>query len=306
MPSKSYVGSLPKLTPEQETLARDLRAHVNKLAGEIGERNVSKSQALHAAADYIEGAFKNYGVAVKREGYVVEGETCDNLVVEIRGTARSNEIVVVGAHYDSVFGSAGANDNGSGVASVLELARLWAKRPGVRTLRFVAFVNEEPPFFKTEKMGSLVYAKGCRERRENIVGMLSLETMGCFSTEPNSQNYPFPLGMLYPSRGDFIAFVGSTHNQSLVRSCIKVFREKVSFPSEGAALPASLTGISWSDHWSFEQAGYQAIMITDTAPFRYAQYHTQGDLTEQIDYERLARVVDGLQPVIDSLINPAR
>jgi Zn-dependent M28 family amino/carboxypeptidase len=306
MPLRSFAGALPELTKEQRVMAEELRRDVTKLAGEIGERNVYKQRQLKEAAEYIEGVFRKSGLAVKRQAFVAQGETCENLEAEIAGTTRSNEIVVVGAHYDSVFNCPGANDNGSGVAGVLALARVWAKQPTARTLRFVAFVNEEPPFFQTEQMGSLVYAKACRARGDNIVAMLSLETMGYFDSAKGSQKYPFPVGMFYPSRGDFIAFVGSTRSKDLVRSCIKTFREKVSFPSEGAALPGALPGIGWSDHWSFEQVGYQAIMVTDTAPFRYPHYHRATDLPDKIDFERLARVVDGLRPVIDSLVNPAQ
>jgi hypothetical protein len=305
MPLKSFRGALPELTREQGAMGEELRRHVTKLGREIGERNVYQPRALKAAADYIEEVFASAGLRVKRMGYVAQGENCENLEVEIAGRTRTNEIVVVGAHYDSVFGSPGSNDNGSGVAGVLALARVFANQPASRTLRFVAFVNEEPPFFQTEKMGSLVYAKACRARGDNIVAMVSLETMGFFNSEKGSQKYPFPVGMFYPSRGDFIAFVGSTQSKDLVRRCIKTFRDKVSFPSEGAALPGALPGIGWSDHWSFEQVGYPAIMVTDTAPFRYPHYHTRDDLPEKIDYDRLARVVDGLRPVIEALVNPA-
>ena len=177
------------------------------------------------------------GYKVNRQSYQARGEPCHNLEVEIPGKTRGGEIVVVGAHYDSVSGCVGANDNGSGVAAVLALARAWSGRESARTLRFVAFVNEEPPFFQTEQMGSLVYARHCRQRNDNIVAMLSLETIGCYSDEPGSQKYPFPLGMFYPSRGNFIGFVGNTANRRLVQQCIKTFRRLVAFPSEGAALP---------------------------------------------------------------------
>lgn len=163
MPLKSFRGPLPGLTAEQGTLRDGLR-HVGKLAREIGERNVFKPVKLRNAADYIEATFANSGFKVARQDYEAHGETCRNLIVEIPGGMRSNEVVVVGAHYDSVSGSPGANDNGSGAAALLELARLWRSRSPARTLCFVAFVNEEPVFFQSESMGSLVYAKQCRAR----------------------------------------------------------------------------------------------------------------------------------------------
>jgi hypothetical protein len=303
MPLKSFCGPLPALTAEQGAARDALRRHVEKLAGEIGERNVFKPEKLRAAADYIEGVFTNAGYKVNRQGYTVLRETCHNLEAELKGKSRGEEIVVVGAHYDSVSGSPGANDNGSGIAAVLELARAWAGRAPARTLRFVAVVNEEPPFFQTEQMGSLVYARQCRQRNENIVAMLSLETIGYYSTVKGSQKYPFPVGLFYPSRGDFIAIVGNRANARLVRHCIASFRRQASFPSEGAALPGRLPGIDWSDHWSFWQAGYPGIMVTDTAPFRYPHYHTQQDTPDKLDYERLARVVAGLDKVLEDLVN---
>ena len=298
MPLKSHRGPLPALTEEQITLTNLLRRDVEKLASEIGERNVFKPHGLRAATAYVEREFVRAGYKVIRQSYQAHGEPCHNLEVEIPGRTRGGEIVVVGAHYDSVFGCVGANDNGSGVAAMLAVARAWSARESARTLRFVAFVNEEPPFFQTEQMGSLVYARHCRRRNDNIIAMLSLETIGCYSDEPGSQKYPFPLGMFYPSRGDFIGFVGNTANRRLVRQCIKSFRRQVAFPSEGAALPGSLPGVGWSDHWAFWQVDYPALMVTDTALFRDPTYHRTSDVAGNLDFERLARVVVGLQQVI--------
>lgn len=303
MPLKSFRGPLPALTSEQSATRDALRRHVEKLASEIGERNVFKPDKLRAAADYIEGVFTNAGYKVNRQAYTVLRETCYNLEVELKGKSLADEIVVVGGHYDSVSGSPGANDNASGVAAVMELARAWVGRKPARTLRFVAFVNEEPSFFQTETMGSLVYARQCRQRNEKIVAMLSLETVGYYSAAKGSQKYPFPVGLFYPSRGDFIAFVGNRANAGLVRRCVSSFRREASFPSEGAALPGRLPGIDWSDHWSFWQAGYPGIMVTDTAPFRYPHYHTEQDTPDKLDYERLARVVAGVDKVVDELVS---
>jgi len=302
MPLKSHRGPLPALTPEQGALADSLRHDVQKLATAIGERNVFKPDGLRAATAFVEGEFVRAGYKVVRQSYEAHGELCHNLEVEIPGKTRPGEIVVVGAHYDSVYGCVGANDNGSGMAAVLALARAWSGRESTRTLRFIAFVNEEPPFFQTEKMGSLVYARHCRQRNDNIIAMLSLETIGCYSDEPGSQKYPFPLGMFYPSRGDFIGFVGNRANRRLVRQCIKSFRRQVPFPSEGAALPGSLPGIGWSDHWAFWQVDYPALMVTDTAPFRYTFYHTTEDTADKLDYDRMARVVAGIDLVLQELV----
>ena len=219
------------------------------------------------------------------------------------GTGRPGEIVVVGAHYDSVYGSPGANDNATGVAALLEMARSSKEWIPARTLRFVAFVNEEPPYFQTDNMGSRVYARRCRERGENITAMYSLETIGCYSDAENSQIYPFPFKLFYPTRGNFLGFVGNTSSRSLVRKSIRIFRENSAFPSEGIAAPGGLTGIGWSDQWSFWEEGYPGVMLTDTAIFRYKHYHKMADTPDKIDYERMARVVDGLTRLLADVCN---
>jgi Zn-dependent M28 family amino/carboxypeptidase len=236
---------------------------------------------------------------------------CNNLEVEIPGDAHASEIVVVGAHYDSIVGSPAANDNASGIAATLAVARRFARgEPGTegratrptRTLRLVCFVNEEPPFFWTEDMGSLVYAKACKIRGENIVAMLTPETIGCYSDEPGSQRYPIPMSLFYPRTGNFIGFVGMYEARALVSRCVKTFREKCPFPCEGAALPSIIPMVGASDHWSFWRQGYPALMITDTAPFRYVHYHQPTDTPDKIDYGRTARVVSGIIEVVEDLV----
>lgn len=300
MPGRSFQGPLPALTPAEAALRDELGRDVRKLGGEIGERNLLEFAKLNQAAEFIEQSFAAAGLAPKRDTFDVSGRACHNIVAEILGL--SPDIVVVGGHYDSVPGAPGANDNGSGTAAVLALARRFAGKPSYRTLRFVAFTNEEPWHFQTETMGSLVYAKRCRAAGDRITAMLSLETIGYFSQEPDSQKYPLPiLGYLYPTRGNFIAFVGDSGSRRLVREMIGSFRRHAQFPSEGAALPASIPGIGWSDHWSFWQQGYLGVMITDTAPFRYPHYHRSTDTPEQLDYDSMARVVSALEHVIGDL-----
>jgi len=207
----------------------------------------------------------------------------------------------VGAHYDSVSGSPGANDNGSGVAALMEVARLFAQKRFARTVRFVAFVNEEPPFFQTHQMGSWVYAMQCREKKEKIKAMLSLETIGYYSDQMKSQYYPFPFSLFYPNKGNFIGFVGNLSSRNLVRRCVESFRKHTQFPSEGAAAPGWITGIGWSDHWAFWKEGYPAVMITDTALFRYRHYHSITDTPDKIVYDRTAQVVAGISRMVAEL-----
>ena len=295
----------PKETSDKKIpLPKELESTVKWLSDELGERNLRKYRKLSAAADRLEADLKELGYGVSRQTFQVRGLDCHNIIAEQKGTEIDQEIVIVGAHYDSARGTPAANDNGSGVASMMALAKRFKKRKSKRTLRFVAFTNEEPPYFQTkDQMGSWVYAKKCRQADEKIIGVLSLETMGYFSDEENSQNYPAPLSAMYPSTGNFIGFVGNLGSRPLLTRVIKKFRENAKVPSEGASLPAVLQGVGWSDHWSFWQEGYQGIMITDTAPFRYPHYHKPSDTWEKIDYARLAKVVEGLVPVVEMLVD---
>ena len=271
------------------------------LAGTIGERNLWRYTALQRAAEYIEAQLAAPGLTPRRHTYEVSRVPVSNIDATLAGTTNAAEVVVVGAHYDTITGCAGANDNGSGVAAVLELARRFAGRPQARTIRFVGFVNEEPPFFQTGQMGSLVYANAARVRRERIVGMLSLETMGYFSDEKGSQQYPGPVGTLYPDVGNFIGFVSNVGSVRLLMKARRAFKRRTAFPIQSAAIPEAIPGVGWSDHWSFWQAGYPALMVTDTAPFRYPWYHTAEDTPEKLDYEKLTAVVDGIEAVIEAL-----
>jgi hypothetical protein len=300
-PERSYRGPLPELSVEQIRLRDALRADVEQLAGTIGERNLVRYQQLLAAANYISRSFTAAGYRVNKQSYEVRGRKCDNLEVELPGGERKEEIVIVGAHYDSVRGAPGANDNGSGVAGLLALARRFADQKPERTLRFVAFVNEEPPHFQTGEMGSVVYAKRCQTRKENVVAAISLETIGYYSDEPDSQQYPPLLSALYPSTGNFIGFVGNLRSRQLVDEFTSSFRRHAKFPSEKAALPERVPGVGWSDQWSFWQYDFQGLMVTDTAPFRYPYYHEREDTPDKIDYDRMARVVDGLAGAIGDL-----
>ena len=298
MLGKSYSGPFLPLSEQEKEISSNLRSHVFMLADEIGERNIWLPQKLKAAAAYIEKVWQDQNFVVQHQEYAARDVESANLIIEVPGTSIPQEIIIVGAHYDSVLGSPGANDNASGVASLLEISRLLAGIKPARTIRLVAFTNEEPPFFLRRNMGSRVYAARARSLSENIVGMLSLETMGYYSEADGSQEYPFPFGFFYPQTANFIGFVSNIGSRGLMRLSLAAFRRNTRFPSEGTAAPGWITGIGWSDHWSFWREGYRAIMITDTAFFRYAYYHTRQDTPEKIDYKRLARVTNGLAAVI--------
>lgn len=299
VPGVSHSGELKALNGEEQVIAGNLRRHVTAIASR--EHNVFRPAELEASAQYIEQTLSGLGYAVAAQRFQSGPAEVRNIEVEVKGGARAAETIVVGAHYDSVAGAVGANDNGSGVAAVLELARLLRGSQPARTLRFVAFVNEEPPFYHSDAMGSRQYSRRSKARSENIVAMFSLETIGCFSDRPGSQHYPFPLGFFYPSTGNFIAFVSNLSSRALLHDAISSFRRHAAFPSEGVAAPALIPGVDWSDHWSFWQEGWPALMVTDTAPFRYPHYHTLQDTPDKVDYERTARVVTGLHGMLRDL-----
>jgi Zn-dependent M28 family amino/carboxypeptidase len=282
MPGSSYHGPL-EFTAEEKALAARLRTHVKALAA--GERNID----LERAARYIARELGTVSEQAFRSG----GRTVRNIESGAGG-------IVVGAHYDSVPGSPGADDNASGVAVLIELARMGLPA------RFVAFANEEMPYFETQEMGSQVWAREARRRGERIGAMLSLEMLGYYRDARGTQHYPLPFGWLYPDRGDFIGFVGDLGARRLVHRAIAGFRRHASFPSEGVAAPAFIPGVTWSDHWSFREQGYAAIMITDTAFNRYPHYHLATDTPEKLDYLRMARVTLGLAAVVKELAHEDR
>jgi len=301
MPGKSWSTTVPPLSSQEQVIHDNLRRHVEMLAGQIGERNVWHPEALAAAARYIRNTLEDLGYEVQIQTFESRDVTLQNLEVELTGDSAPEEIIILGAHYDSIRGTPGANDNASGVAAMLEIARLLAGNTYSRTVRLVAFANEEPPFFYSEEMGSRVYVARSRQRDEQIKAMLALETIGYYSDQPGSQNYPIPFSLFYPDTGNFIGFVGNLSSRRLVRQAVGAFRASTPFPSEGVAAPGWMMGVHWSDHWSFWQAGYPAIMITDTALFRYQHYHAATDTPEKIDYPSLARVTRGVADVVTEL-----
>jgi Zn-dependent M28 family amino/carboxypeptidase len=305
-----------------EGLSKRLREHVVVLASEIGCRSLTSAPAsLELAAAYIEHKFNEFGFAVDKQEYDVEllsqesheerngtvvfpkvKHLTRNIIAEIKGSHFPEQIVVIGAHYDSVYDCPAANDNGSGVSALLELASYFADTKLSTTVRFVAFTNEEPPFFHTDKMGSYQYAKLCHERQDRIVAMLSLETIGYYSDSPGSQSFPNPLlRLICPDTGNFLLFLANLKSKSLLRRALKSFRAAGMIPSQGIALPEFVSGVRFSDQDSFWRFGYPALMVTDTANYRYPHYHDKQDTPEKLNYEKLAEVLQGLIKVVEEL-----
>ncbi|WP_455200132.1 M28 family peptidase [Kaarinaea lacus] len=280
-----------------------LEIHVNKLAGEIGEHNIFHPHALNAAANYISQEWQQQGYEVTQHSYDVKGMQCANLEVTSTGSNQDGDIILIGAHYDSVMGSPGANDNGSGIAALLELSRLSITTQHKKTVRFVAFANEEPPFFYWNNMGSMVYAKQAKRCGDKISYMISLETIGYYDSQPDSQHYPPLLKHFYPQTGNFIAFVSNLRSRRTMLKAVKAFRAVTDFPVEHIATLAVVPGVSWSDHLSFWRQGYRAFMITDTAFYRYPYYHSSEDTPDKLMYEPFAKMTNGLFLMLLSLAN---
>ncbi|MEE9551545.1 MAG: M20/M25/M40 family metallo-hydrolase [Gammaproteobacteria bacterium] len=274
-----------------------LYQHVWELSEEIGERHHEQADALNKAAEYIKKEFSHINLDVKLQSF---GEQpYQNLIAEVSGSEESSEIIIIGAHYDTVWLSPGADDNASGIAALLEFAHALSGSHPKKTIRFVAFANEEHPFSGTDEMGSRVYARTVLEKNENIAGMFSLEMLGFFSDIPGSQQYPAYIRWFYPDTASFIAFTSNLSSRSLLVRAIKHYNGNSSVPVQGLVVPAFLVpDIRRSDHASFWELGYPAVMITDTANFRNMNYHSVGDVIGTLNFESMARVVSGLTKMI--------
>lgn len=278
-------------------LTQMLKSHVYKLAHEIGERSIFDYDKLDEAKRYIAGEFTSFGYNVEYQDYSASGKQVKNIIAAKIGTERPKELIIVGAHYDTCF-NPGADDNASGVAGLLELARFMSKKETARSIKFIAFVNEEPPFYKTEDMGSRVYTKRAKTEDEDIKAALILESIGYYLDTPNSQQYPPVFSLFYPNKGNFIAIVGNFRSRWLVEKVVSNFKIKTQFPIESVSTFGFVPGVDFSDNWSFWKEGFPAVMITDTAFYRNPDYHSESDTYEKLDYESIREVVDGFSAVL--------
>lgn len=300
-PLYGHRGPLPAITAEERALASGLRSHVEAIAGK--PRNTDHPEALEAAAQYIEARLGKLGHTLERQTYLADGQSVRNIHTLIGPPLPGAPTFIVGAHYDSAYDAPGANDNGSGVAALLELARLLKDhQPRRHRLRLVFFVNEEPPHFLESTMGSAHFARWITAR-EKVRGMISLETIGSFSDKPGTQKFPPPFSLVYENRGDFVAFVGTTQGRALVNEALAAFRRHTAFPSIGGVGYRVIPGIDWSDHASFDDHAIPALMITDTAIFRYPHYHKRTDTPDKLDYERLSRVTKGVERMLREIVD---
>ncbi len=289
----------PPLTEVEAALAVRLQTHVKVLAGVIGPRHMGLPGTMKDTVDYIEHVIGAMNEPIERQAYDVNGSEALKLIVERKGSTRADEIIILGAHYDTdPGGTPGADDNASAVAVMLEAMRLTQGKAAKRTIRFVAFANEEAPYFHTGLMGSQVYARACRAKQENIIGMLCLEMVGYYTTAKGSQQLPpgIPrmLHWAFPKRGNFLGAVGNMHSIRLGWSFRRGFKKAANFPLFSISLPEVIREIRLSDNSSFWDMNYPALMLTDTSFLRNPHYHQVTDVPETLDYARMARVCMGV------------
>lgn len=277
-----------------------LRLAVTKLSREIGVRTYQDHDRLEKTVKYITGEFTAFSYQVSHQSFKFGGNTYQNVIAELTGRTSPEKVLVVGAHYDTVRTTPGADDNASGVAGLLRLAKLLAGRPLDKTVRFVAFALEEPPTYRTKNMGSYHYAAGLKKSHQQIEGMICLEMIGFFCDRPGSQHYPIPFMKLrFPKTGNYIAMVGNRRSKQFTREMAEGFRKATDLPLVTLNAPAIVVGIDFSDHWSFGKFGYPAFMITDTAFYRNPNYHSPSDLPDTLDYNCMAKVVEGLAGAVE-------
>ncbi|MBI4633080.1 MAG: M28 family peptidase [Deltaproteobacteria bacterium] len=301
------IKNAPSVVPPRTPGIKDtlLYRHVEHLTATIGSRSVFEYDRIIAARDYILSCLNGMGYSPARQDFSYQGRTFSNIVVSLRGAARPGDVVLIGAHYDTMVGTPGADDNASAVAMLLEMCRLLKNYAPGMTLKLVFFALEEPPLFRTEFMGSAIYAREAKKQGENIRGMISLEMLGYYSDQKGGQSYPFPLmHLMYPSTPNFIAVVGNLSSRRLVHRIADSLREKAGIPVETLATVSFLPGVDFSDHRSFWEVGYPAVMITDTAFYRNPNYHRETDRIDTLDFLRMSALLQGLVQTAKDLTAP--
>jgi Zn-dependent M28 family amino/carboxypeptidase len=289
-------------TPNSERTVEPsrLEVHVRKLSVELAPRDGGHIESLNRVADYIKSEFSQTTTSVSEQPYRVRGKCYRNVIAQFG--PNSEERIIVGAHYDTAGPLPGADDNASGVGGLIELARLLGRQPPAVRVELVAFTLEEPPYFGTNGMGSSVHAKSLRKQNARVRAMFSLEMIGYFSDAPQSQRFPAPLlGAFYPLTGNFISVVGRLTDWSLVRLTKAAMRNASPLPIYSINAPRFVPGVDFSDQLNYWDAGYSAVMITDTAFYRNRNYHTAGDTAEKLDYKRMAMVVEGVYAAVVEL-----
>mgnify|MGYP001559127943 FL=1 len=292
------------IASKDRQLPARLKGHVYKLSLEIGNRNIFNYSHLEQAAEYITSQLESYGYDVQFHKYFINNKETKNIIVTKVGEKKPGEIIVVGAHYDSYF-NPGADDNASGVSGLLELSRFFKNQISDRTLRFVFFANEEPPFFKTEYMGSRVYARQAKKSKEDIKAVIVFDSIGFYSNRIFSQRYLPLTGIFFPNKANFISVISNFRNRQFVAVITKSFKKNSKFPIESVAFDF-IPAVDFSDHRSFWKEGYPAVMISDTAFLRHGNYHQNTDTWDKLNYEYFASVIEGFSSVIIDLSSKSK
>ena len=280
-----------------------LRGHVEALSVRIGARSVEDYRNLEAARRYIMGALRQIGYTPELQTYDWRGRAYSNVIATRPGTTKRDETVLIGAHYDTVEGTPGADDNASGAAVLLELARSFRDASPGRTLKMVFFTLEEPPLFRSESMGSAVYARAAKAAGERIVAMVSLEMLGYYRDAKGGQAFPLPLmSLFFSTTPDFVAVVGNLASRDLVRRVSRSLENAAGLPVESLSTVGFVPGVDFSDHRSFWEIGSPAVMITDTAFYRNPNYHGIGDTIDTLDFGRMGRLLRGLETAVAGLL----
>jgi Zn-dependent M28 family amino/carboxypeptidase len=282
-------------------IRRRLFEHVRYLSETLGDRSVYRPAVLKAAEDYVSLNFTAMGYAPVRQSFIYLRQEVANIIA---GSTDTSGYYILGAHYDTVAGTPGADDNASGVAVLLETARLAGSLSPARPWAFIGFTTEEPPAFFTPYMGSRVYARRAREQRHTIKGMLGLEMVGYYSQTPDSQPLPFPLRFMgYPTTGNFIALVADRRSRPLLAALEQALKNGCDLPTSSIAVPFGghiLPETRLSDHANFWDQGYPAIMLTDTAFLRNPHYHGPEDVMAHLDFDAMVELTLGLYYFIKS------
>jgi hypothetical protein len=283
------------MDPNRNEIRANLTAHVKYLSQDLGDRSIYRPEMLKAAENYVFENFARLGYAPWRQTFICERQEVSNVIA---GDQSPQGYYILGAHFDTVYGTPGADDNASGVAVLLEVARLAKTLALPQPWTFIGFTTEEPPIFFTPYMGSSVYARKAKKNKEKILGMLCLEMVGYYRQEPDSQSLPLSLKLMgYPTTGNFIGLVSDWRSKPLMQRLDRAIKQGCRLPTATLAVPLGgylLPEVRLSDHANFWDEGYRAIMLTDTSFFRNPHYHGAGDVLETLDLEAMTELTLGL------------
>jgi len=276
------------------------RKHLEKIVNEPGTRNYKNTDRLNSTAGYIKQIFSEYSSSVTEQTFIVKGKTYRNIICSF-DTVHA-ERIIVGAHYDVCMELPGADDNASGVTGLLELARLLSGKPLNHRIDLVAYTLEEPPYFGTQQMGSYVHAKSLHDANIQVLGMISLEMIGYFRDEKNSQSYPLKImKCLYGSKGNFISVIMRAANGKFPGKFSRKMKRYCDVKTRSLKTPKNIRGIGYSDHRNYWEFGYSALMVTNTAFFRNPNYHEATDTIGTLDIKRMCEVIDGVAAALQNL-----